>query len=79
MSRCNKKEKEYLLGIKPKRYTENIFIDGTHNITVSLKGLIMFRWINKKLKLYNLGITPARVLLDKFITNDNVTPDDPQL
>ena len=39
----------------------------------------MFRWINKKLKLYNLGITPARVLLDKFITNDNVTPDDPQL
>lgn len=39
----------------------------------------MFRWKNKKLKLYNLGITSARVLLDKFITNDNVIPDDPQL
>ena len=39
----------------------------------------MFRWINKKLKLYYLSITPARVLLDKFITNDNVTPDNPQL
>lgn len=34
---------------------------------------------NKKLKMYNLSITPARVLLDKFITNDNVTQDDPQL
>ena len=34
---------------------------------------------NKKLKLYYLSITPARVLLDKFITNDNVTPDDAEL
>ena len=69
MPRCNKKEKEYLLGIKPKRYTENIFIDGTHNITVSLNSTQIDQYTVKPGDDLDLNIVYGTSIIESVTDN----------